>query len=405
MNDTRTALVVGGGIAGPVAAMALAKAGIESTVYEAYDSTADGVGAGLGLAPNGLAALDILGAGDAVREIGEPVQSMVMQSWTGKRLAELGDRTGPPFLYAMGRSDLYRALYDTARRQGIAVEHGKRLVDLTDTGEAVTARFADGTTATADILVGADGVRSTVRSLIDPAAPQPRHDGLLGFGGWSSAKIPDAVPDTMYMTFGKRAFFSHTVLGDGRVGWFVNLPAAEPMSMADAQAIGAREWLSRLREVFVDDRVPAVAVLDAADPVGMMIVGSLEIMSPAPRWYRGRAVLIGDAAHAPSHSSGQGASQAIEGAVHLARCLRDLPHAAAFPAYEELRRDRIERITAAAERTNSNKAAGPVARVLRDLIMPVAMKKLAKPEKMAWQYGYRIDWDAPVGAAPSPVAV
>lgn len=110
-------------------------------------------------------------------------------------------------------------------------------------------------------------------------------------------------------------------------------------------------------------------------------------------------VLVGDSAHATSPSSGQGASLAVESAVQLARCLRDLPHPEAFAAYEALRRERVEKIIAAAARTNSDKAAGPVARVLRDLFMPVAMKLLAKPEKMAWQYGYRIDWDAPVGAA------
>ncbi len=92
MSDVRTALVIGGGIAGPVAAMALQKAGIDATVYEAYSGTADGVGGMLGLAPNGVRALGVLDAQDIVLRIGEPVQSMVMESWTGKRLAEFGSR-------------------------------------------------------------------------------------------------------------------------------------------------------------------------------------------------------------------------------------------------------------------------------------------------------------------------
>jgi FAD-dependent urate hydroxylase len=70
-----------------------------------------------------------------------------------------------------------------------------------------------------------------------------------------------------------------------------------------------------------------------------------------------------------------------------------------------LRRARVEKIIAAAARTNTNKAAGPVTRVLRDLVMPVAMKRLAKPEKMAWQFDYRIDWDAPVAGIPQRVPV
>jgi 2-polyprenyl-6-methoxyphenol hydroxylase-like FAD-dependent oxidoreductase len=92
-------------------------------------------------------------------------------------------------------------------------------------------------------------------------------------------------------------------------------------------------------------------------------------------------------------------SIAAESAVQLARCLRDLPTVpAAFAGYERLRRDRVERIIAAGKRTSSEKAAGPVARVLRDAFLPVTMKLLAKPEKMAWQNDYRIDWAAPVDA-------
>jgi FAD-dependent urate hydroxylase len=90
--------------------------------------------------------------------------------------------------------------------------------------------------------------------------------------------------------------------------------------------------------------------------------------------------------------------------VQLARCLRDLPYEQAFVAYEEVRRARAEKIIAMAARTNSGKAAGPIARVLRDLLMPVAMKLFAKPEKMAWQFDYRIDWHAGVTRLPHRVS-
>ena len=116
--------------------------------------------------------------------------------------------------------------------------------------------------------------------------------------------------------------------------------------------------------------------------------------------------LVGDAAHATSPSSGQGASMAVESAIQLARCLRDLPdHEAAFTAYESLRRERVERVIAAAARTNSDKAAGPVARVFRDLLFPLMMKTAFTPEKMfGWQHRYTIDWDAPVTATQPAAA-
>lgn len=401
MNDTRTAIVAGGGIAGPVAAMALRKAGIEATVYEAYQGTADGIGGGLSIAQNGLNALALLGADEAVRRIGEPMRGIAMYSWTGKRLALLGGSPGEPPQYFVWRPELYRALLDEAAGRGIRVEQGKRLVGLDDTGDAVTARFADGTSATADILVGADGIHSATRPLIDPAAPAPRYTGLVSFGGSLPATGLPPTGGIMHMIFGKRAFFGYWVDGDGSGGWFVNLPHRET-TLAASRRVPAGEWLRRLREAFAADRGPALDLIRRTRPEDLLIVGPMEDIPTVPVWHRGRTVLIGDAAHATSPSSGQGASLAIESAVQLARCLRDLPHEQAFATYEGLRRERVEKIIAMAARTNRDKAAGPVARILRDLLLPTAMKLLAKPEKLAWQFGYTIDWAASATASPTP---
>jgi 2-polyprenyl-6-methoxyphenol hydroxylase-like FAD-dependent oxidoreductase len=403
MTDTRSALVIGGGIAGPATAMALQKAGVEATVYEAYGSTAEGVGGGLSIAPNGQAALALLGAEDVVRRVGIPMTAMVMQSWTGKRLASFGG-TDPaePIGQFVWRGELYQGLHEEAASRGIRTEYGRRLVRVTETADAVTAHFADGADTTADVLIGADGIRSTVRNLIDPAAPSPRYAGLASFAGRMAQTGEPSTKGAMHMVFGKRAFFGYQVLEDASGGWFVNLPQKTAQSLADARQAGAEFWIRELTAVFSEDRTPAARMIARTRPEDLLIVGPMEDVPTVPTWSRGRMVLVGDSAHATSPSSGQGASLAIESAVQLARCLRDLPHEHAFAAYEQLRRARVEKIIAAAARTNSNKAAGPVARVLRDLFLPTAMKLLAKPEKMAWQYGYRIDWETPVG--PGAVA-
>jgi 2-polyprenyl-6-methoxyphenol hydroxylase-like FAD-dependent oxidoreductase len=146
--------------------------------------------------------------------------------------------------------------------------------------------------------------------------------------------------------------------------------------------VPAADWLRELRAVHAED-LPARDVLAQADPADVETFGSLEILPSVPHWYRGRLVLVGDAAHAPSSSSGQGASISIESAIELARCLRDLPDLpTAFAAYERLRRARVEKIAADAMPTNNQKAARPIARSLMRMLAAVAMKTFLKPEKM-----------------------
>jgi FAD-dependent urate hydroxylase len=394
-TNIQTALVIGGGIAGPVAAMALQKAGIDAVVYEAYPSWSYDVGGGLTLAPNGLDALDVIGIGDLVRPIGTPMTGIVMQDWKGKRLGEFGNPPGVPPMQFFYRSDLYRVLHEEAGRRGIRIEHGKRLIGATETADRVTARFDDGTEATGDILIGADGIRSAVRRLIDANAPDPSYTGLISFG----ARVANAgVPSTegkMAMSFGKHAFFGYQAFDETSAIWFVNLPHAEPLSAVQAQQTPASEWLPLLAARFAEDRTPAAQLISRTDPADLLVVGSMENMPRVPVWSRGRMVLVGDSAHAPSSSSGQGASLAIESAIVLARCLRDLPYDQALAGYETLRRPRVERVIKETTRKNSNKTAGPVGRVLFALAMRIFIK-LAKPEKMAWMFDYRIDWDAPL---------
>ncbi|HEX6352718.1 FAD-dependent oxidoreductase [Actinophytocola sp.] len=398
MSRTRSALVIGGGVAGPVAALALRKAGIDATVYEAYPSTADGIGGTLAIAPNGLAALDLVGAREAATAGGLPITRTAM-SFGGKEV-ELPRLDGLPPMRLVHRADLYRALYDVAVAEGIRFEHGKRLVAFDDDG---SASFADGTTATADVLVGADGVHSTVRRLIDPAAPGAGYTGMVGFESVVDRPVPTEV-GTMYFAFGRRAYYLYWRRPDGRTGFGANLPWERPMSLTEARAVPADDWLRRLREVYADD--PGGDLVRAITPDQLTVTGSLHIMPSVPRWHRGRAVLVGDAVHAPSNSSGQGASLAIESAVELARCLRDLPDAAsAFAAYERLRRSRVERIAANAAKVNRAKAPGRLARAAMPLLMRVLMKTAMRPEKAFGPVQrHRIDWAVPVADAAVPTA-
>lgn len=402
-SHVRTALVIGGGIAGPVTAMALRQAGIRATVYEAYPRPPEGAGGGLSIAPNGMDALDVIGVGALVRPAGADMTGIVMQDWKGRRLGEFGNPPGYPPMRFFYRADLHRLLEEEARGRGIQITYGKRLVRATQTPDTVTAYFADGTEATADVLIGADGIHSTVRTLIDPAAPEPRYAGLISFGARVDKPGLPSTDGKMPMSFGKKAFFGYQVFETDAI-WFVNLPHAEPTTVAEVRRIAPEQWLPLLQEQFAADRTPAAELISRTDPADLIIVGPVENMPRVPVWSRGRMVLVGDSAHAPSSSSGQGASIAIESALQLARCLRDLPLDQAFAAYEAQRRPRVERIIRETTHKNSAKTAGPVGRVINAWALRI-FTRLAKPERMAWMFDYRVDWQAPVGDAGSPGVV
>ncbi|WP_283136614.1 FAD-dependent oxidoreductase [Rhizohabitans arisaemae] len=405
MAPVKNALIIGGGIGGPVAAMALRKAGIESTVYEAYDDTADGVGAMLTVAPNGLDALRIIGADKSVQAIGLPMKDLNMMDGKGRTMGAFRALAGLPPSRSVWRSDLHRALRDVATAQGVRIEYGKRLVRVDERPDGVVAFFADGSTADGNVLVGADGIHSTVRSLIDPQAPGPSTVPLLNFGAVADYSVPGAASDAVYFVFGRRAFFGYWLQPDGTTAWYANVPHHARMTAAEARRTPPSEWLRRLQEIYADD-VPGRDLAGHTRADRLSAFGTNAIMPSVPHWYRDRMVLVGDSAHAPSPSSGQGASQAMESAVQLARCLRDIPDlGSAFAAYEGLRRGRVERIAARAARTNDSKSYGPVAKTMMRLMMPLATKTFLTAEKtLGPEQRYRIDWDAPVtGETPVPV--
>jgi FAD-dependent urate hydroxylase len=395
------ALIVGGGVAGPVTAMALQRAGIDAVVYEAYPPTTAEVGSYLTVATNGLDALRAVDADAPVLAAGFSTPTNVLWSGTGRRLGAVSNGGRLPdgtTSHTIKRARLYRALHQQATARGIPFQYGKRLTgaDVTPDG-GVAARFQDGTTAAGDLLVGADGVHSATRRLIDPEAPAGRYVGLVNFGGYTHDAGVAAEPGVWHMVFGRRAFFGYVLDPAGGAVWFANVPRPQ-VSDAEREATTFQQWQRQLVDLFASDRGPAAELIAA---------GALELagdnthdLPSVPTWRKGPMVVIGDAAHAPSPTSGQGASMAAEDAVVLAKCLRDLPDIPrALEAYERLRRRRVERIVAQGARTGSTKTPGPAGRVLRDLLLPVAFRFLVTDRSLAWVYDHHLDWDSPAIAA------
>lgn len=386
--------MIGGGIAGTVTAMALRRAGWRATVFEAHHRGADGVGAFLTLATNGLAALRTLDLDHLVG--GYPTPDIEIRSSSGRVLgrAGLGPEAGlvtGTVTRTVARSELYVALRDEAARRGVEMAYGRRLVDAQSSDDGVSARFADGTAAEGDLLVGADGLHSRVRTLVDPAAPAPRYLGLLNTGGYARGVDTDAEPGVLHMVFGRHCFVGYSVAPDGSVWWFANPPSpTEPATLP-----GPDVWRAELTALLAPDGGPGAALVAATD----VLAGPWPTydLPHVPEWHRDRMVLLGDAAHAASPASGQGASMALEDAVAFGRCVRDLPNVPrAFAAYEALRRARVERVVAHGRRNGDGKSAGPVGRLVRDTVLRLVLRGQRGPR---WLYAPQPVWDDAVAVS------
>lgn len=285
------------------------------------------------------------------------------------------------------RSDLHRVLTDAARAHGVEVQCGRTLVDINRSDpSSVVARFADGGCERGDLMIACDGIRSTVRRLALPDSPAPAYSGLLDFGGIvDGVKVP-LPPGINVMVFGRRAFFGGFKTPTGQVWWFQNSGEKRPeAALRESTALRAH-----LLELHQDDPSWIRALIESTET--MLGPFPLNDVLSMPRWHSGRICLIGDAAHATTPSAGQGASLALEDAMVLAQCIRDIDDPVrAFTAFERARRNRVEEIVKQSRRMGNTKAvSGPVAEWVRDRVLPFFLRLGARAQER--HYAYRLNW-------------
>ena len=369
------AIIAGAGIAGTAAALALHRLGWDVTIREAREEGADERGAFLTVAVNGIAALRTLGIDpSSALAGGYPTPTVVLRNGADRELARLplgGPTTDGLVTTTIRRADLYLALRKTVLDAGIPIHYSSRVTTI-DAG--------------ADLIVGADGLNSQVRRRIDGA--RPRYLGLLNAGGFTSHPIEadlDRTPGLVHMTFGRRCFFGWSAAPDGSVWWFANPPSRTPHTGPPPA-----DWRDRLVDLLSVDKGPAAAIVRATpEALGPWNTYDLPRVGT---WRSGNAVLIGDAAHAASPSSGQGASMAFEDAVVLGRALASSPDIErGLAAYEEIRRPRVQRVVRAGRRNGSGKAAGPLGAAIRDFLMPPMMRMLYRNgNPQSWILDHRV---------------
>ncbi|KUL37353.1 monooxygenase [Streptomyces sp. NRRL F-4489] len=379
----RTAVVAGGGIGGLAAALALTRRGWRVRVRERAARFGE-VGAGLSLWPNGLRALEALGVGSAVRAHVLTEAQAGFRDPSGRWLArtdtaELARRYGPVAM--IHRADLL----DVLRRALPA--------DALRTGSAVTAVEADGTgvrvahgtgTTRADLLVGADGIRSGVRRALWPDAPEPRY---AGYTAWRL--VADCGPLAAGgETWGRGERVGIAPLPDGRTYLFgvANAPAGQR---------GPDGELAELRRRFGHWHDPIPALLAAAAEEAVLRHDIYEL-PPLPSYATGHVALLGDAAHAMTPNLGQGANQALEDAVTLAALLDAHPAVPeALAAYDRVRRPRTRLIARRSRRVGAVAQCGrEPGRAVRDRVL-----RLMPAARLLDSLAPVLDWEPP---APGP---
>jgi 2-polyprenyl-6-methoxyphenol hydroxylase-like FAD-dependent oxidoreductase len=305
------AAVVGAGVGGLTAAVALRQQGWAVTVLERA-RILEPVGAGLGIAPNALHALDAIGLGDDVRRF-SAVQGQGGIRRPGGRwlvrtdLGALADRFGDPQLMVL-RSDLVgllaASLADGSLRTGVTITG----VDALDSDRPARVFTTDGE-LDADLVVAADGIHSLIRATLFPTHPGPRYSGLTAwrFVAPHTAGARSVEPSE---TWGRGTVFGVVPLADGRVYCYASAPAPPGVHHDDETA--------ELKRTFGAWHDPIPGLMGTVAPGDVLHDDVYWIAEPLPAYHRGRVAILGDAAHAMTPHLGQGACQAIEDAVVLA---------------------------------------------------------------------------------------
>jgi salicylate hydroxylase len=311
--------IIGGGIGGLAAAAALRKAGYEPHIYERAQAFGE-VGAGISLSPNAVKGLEWLGLeGFLAAHASEPLDQFVRHGETGETLLHFDrrdcrQRYGAAY-YQLHRADLLAALAQHAGDRNFAF--GRELRGLVPEGRGVTLAFADGSTASADVVIAADGLRSHVRERLF-AAPPPRFSGHVAWRALiPSERLPPeySAPASVNHVGAGRNLVTYPIRG----GRLVNVVALTRATRWAEESWSARADPADLAAEFAGWTGYAGRAV-AAIPDGALFRWGLFLRKPLDRWVSGSVALLGDAAHPMLPYMGQGASCAIEDAVVLGRC-------------------------------------------------------------------------------------
>jgi salicylate hydroxylase len=389
------ALVIGAGIGGMAAAIALRRAGVDVSLFEQTIAQRE-VGAGIQISPNASRLLGRYGLGEAMARVAVRPSAIVFRRWQDGRVLgreELGDsiesQYGAPY-YHFHRADLIELLAEAFGRGNI--ELGRRLAHIEQDESGVTAHFQDGTSERGDLLIGADGIHSRTREWLF-GEEKPRFSGQIAYRGLAPAERVAhlGLPLDVTNWVGPGGHFIHYYVSAGR---FLNFVAVSEEATWTREQWSDRGSISDALGNYEGWHPQIATILTAVDET---FKWALFDRNSLPEWTRGRVALLGDACHPMLPFMAQGAAQAIEDGATLAACLKntafDVP--AAFQAYVALRKPRTTMLQAGsqANSTSYHLHDGPKQYERDQAYASVGLR--GSPEAMSRLYGH----DAEVVAA------
>ncbi|WP_190127168.1 3-hydroxybenzoate 6-monooxygenase [Streptomyces inusitatus] len=384
-------LVAGGGIGGLATAISLAAQGHRVTVLERRDDFAE-LGAGIQLGPNAFHALDRLGAGQAVRDRAVFIDELrFMDATTGRQVVRMPltgpyrERFGNPYA-VVHRGDLYQPLLDACRASdAVELVPGQSVVRYEQTADEVTAHTAAGDSFTGDALIGADGIRSSVRGqLVGDGEPR-----VSGHTIYRSVIPMERVPEelrwnSVTLWAGPKWHFVHYPIGGGR---FLNLAATRDDAAPDA-LVGVPAERDHVLAEFPEMSDAARRLLELGEEWRTWVLCDRD---PVENWTDGRVALLGDAAHPMLQYAAQGACMALEDAVVIGDLLvgdgQDVP--ARLEKFNAQRRDRTGRTQLVAREMGSQlyHPAGERAAARNAMLSALSAEDLY--DKVSWLHGAR----------------
>ena len=384
-------IIVGAGIGGLTAALALLQQGIDVVVYEQAEAIGE-IGAGVQISANGSRVLRALGLEAALRARAVEAQSKEVRHWkTGRtwKLFDLGpqsvERYGAPYFF-IHRGDLHAVLAEAVRaHKADAIHLNERCIGVERDDRAVTLHLAGGRTARGCLLIGADGVHSEVRAGVFGAG-RPQFTGCIAWRGVIPAgRLPKGIPMAGTNWLGPGRHIVHYPLRRGEMLNFVGLVDRDDWQVESWSARGTAE---ECRADFAGWHENARAIVEAVDEPYKW---ALMLRAPMSAWSRGRVTLLGDACHPTLPDLAQGACMAIEDACVLARCLAAFgaDHKAAFARYEAARIPRTSRIiegSAAAKNRFHNSRLGDDAAAERYIAEEWTPERI--DERYDWLFRY-----------------